>query len=1017
MSVTTNSLNESDQTRFFLKADWLCFWFTFAISLAIYTLTLAPTVTLEDSGELIVASDYLGVPHPPGYPIWTVLTWFFQWIFNGVTYHGHPNPAWGVNFFSAFSGAIGCGAVGMLISSSGRALLEALRFCKTNLTGKTRELFAGFAGLSAGLLFAFTQCMWSQSVIAEVYSMNIMFQSLILLLLYQWTRQSHKQNPLYALAFLFGLGCTNHQTLMFMGPAMALAILFVDWKLFRDFAAVGVGILLMVIAQKILATSPGNPWLWVAGPDHPGFWVWTAYLLIVPLLGLFLPNGKKVCLTILLVYLGAAFYGYMPIASEQNPPMNWGYARTWEGFIHAVTRGQYEPVKIAAVLSPRFLKQISIFWLDLRAQFYWPIAVLAAVPLFFMPKLKKRENLWILISAMAFIGVSIVFLVLQNPKLDIQNRFIARVQYIQSHAIYSVWIGYGILFVMGALQSVLNQTLQRFSHQNADAQKNQSTVLRLTQGIGITLVALMPLALIYKNYTNADQQRITGGAEMNGHDFGWQFGNWQLQGVDGIKADLLAKHGPEAFEKIWAEYPDPTYPKPMETNAVFFGGTDPGRFVPTYMIYSAKVRPDIYLITQNALADRTYMNTMRDMYGDQIWIPTTQDSDRAFRQYVEAVKSGKIQAGADIKFDNGKVSVQGVGGVMKINALLTREIFDKNQFITEPKTDEKTRPSAAAVVPEHPPVGMPNTRAFYVEESYPMQWMYPYLTPHGLIMKLNRKPTPLSDELLAQDRAFWNWYIEYLMTDMNFIRDITARKTFSKLRNSIAGLYQARGKFAEAEYAYRQSIQLYDLSPEGNFRLATLLKSLGRYGEAVELMQTLLNKDLRNEQIAGFTDGLKKEKILFEELQDLERRKAAGENVSTEKLLQRYAQLGRMPQAIQLAQQLLSDAKTTPQMLMNLAVFFEQHRNLNGTAAALQRVLQLQPNNLSVRVTLAAVRSRIGDTNGCLNLLRQVIATGGPAWKKKLQQDNRLAHLRKLPEFQNLTRTTAAGSALNPFTP
>ena len=40
------------------------------------------------------------------------------------------------------------------------------------------------------------------------------------------------------------------------------------------------------------------------------------------------------------------------------------------------------------------------------------------------------------------------------------------------------------------------------------------------------------------------------------------------------------------------------------------------------MIYSAKVRPDIYLITQNALADNTYMNVMRDLYGEQIWIPT-----------------------------------------------------------------------------------------------------------------------------------------------------------------------------------------------------------------------------------------------------------------------------------------------------------------------------------------------------------------------------------------------------------
>ena len=40
--------------------------------------------------------------------------------------------------------------------------------------------------------------------------------------------------------------------------------------------------------------------------------------------------------------LGAAFYFYMPLASMTNPPMNWGYPRTWEGFLHALTRGQYE---------------------------------------------------------------------------------------------------------------------------------------------------------------------------------------------------------------------------------------------------------------------------------------------------------------------------------------------------------------------------------------------------------------------------------------------------------------------------------------------------------------------------------------------------------------------------------------------------------------------------------------------------------------------------------------------------
>ena len=112
--------------KFFRKSDWFACWVTFVISLIVYTITLQPTVGLEDSGELIVASDYLGVPHPPGYPSWSLLTWLFQWIFHGVSIHGHPNPAWGVNFLSAFSGAAACGVLALLISRSGIDLLRSL---------------------------------------------------------------------------------------------------------------------------------------------------------------------------------------------------------------------------------------------------------------------------------------------------------------------------------------------------------------------------------------------------------------------------------------------------------------------------------------------------------------------------------------------------------------------------------------------------------------------------------------------------------------------------------------------------------------------------------------------------------------------------------------------------------------------------------------------------------------------------------------------------------------------------
>ena len=68
---------------------------------------------------------------------------------------------------------------------------------------------------------------------------------------------------------------------------------------------------------------------------------------------------------------------------------------------------------------------------------------------------------------------------------------------------------------------------------------------------------------------------------------------------------------------------------------------------------------------------------------------------------------------------------------MKINGLLAKIIFDKN--------------------PDH---------EFYVEESFPLDWMYPYLEPHGLIMKINRQPlSELSDDIVSQDHDYWTKYL------------------------------------------------------------------------------------------------------------------------------------------------------------------------------------------------------------------------------------------------------------------
>ena len=295
---TQESFLDNLTGAFFRRIDWWSFWIVTAISFGVYFYTLAPTVTLEDGGELAVASDYLGVPHPPGYPIWTLITWFFQWVFHWVKYNGYPNPSWSVGLASAVAGAGACGLLALLISRSGADLLRSVPALREKIGFQAENLLCLAAGISGGLLLAFSPVLWSQSVIVEVYSLNAFFQMLILLLIYMWMCRPKSDPLLFVAAFLFGLGLTNHQTLLFLGLALAMAVAMKDADLFRDFAVAAVAMVVVFFVaakgvtlfvgktgmEEVMKMGGADPtlWKWSRGPDSAAFWAYNFVFLAVP---------------------------------------------------------------------------------------------------------------------------------------------------------------------------------------------------------------------------------------------------------------------------------------------------------------------------------------------------------------------------------------------------------------------------------------------------------------------------------------------------------------------------------------------------------------------------------------------------------------------------------------------------------------------------------------------------------------------------------------------------------------
>src|SRR5437588_4208918 len=129
----------------FRRSDWLSCLFTFLVMWVVYGLTLAPEVTLEDAGELVTGAVYAGIPHPPGYPVWTL----YSWLWTVLVPVG--NMAWRVALAQANAAAVACALITLIVSRGSSLLLESIDSLK-GLAAKQQKAICMIAGVAAGLL-------------------------------------------------------------------------------------------------------------------------------------------------------------------------------------------------------------------------------------------------------------------------------------------------------------------------------------------------------------------------------------------------------------------------------------------------------------------------------------------------------------------------------------------------------------------------------------------------------------------------------------------------------------------------------------------------------------------------------------------------------------------------------------------------------------------------------------------------------------------------------------------------
>jgi hypothetical protein len=264
----------------------------------------------------------------------------------------------------------------------------------------------------------------------------------------------------------------------------------------------------------------------------------------------------------------------------------------------------------------------------------------------------------------------------------------------------------------------------------------------------------------------------------------------------------------------------------LRPGMIYIGGTDPGRWIPTLLNETSGGERHV-IVTQNALADRSYLDYLTFLYGDRVASLTKEDSDRAFQDYVNDAQKRllhdqqfpdepkQIRPGEDVRINDGRVRVGGQVAVMSINERLLQAFMEKN-------------PEAS----------------FALEESFPLKSTYAQASPLGPIMELGVKEQDagLTAERAEQSLNYWRGTAQQLVSDPESVGSPEALKSFSKLVVSHGNLFADHGYSAEAEEAYRIAVNMCPFSPEAAGNLCGLLWRNGRTDEAVQFA----NEFIRN---------------------------------------------------------------------------------------------------------------------------------------------------------------------------
>ena len=345
-------------------------YYAFFIGLVVffvYLFTIAPSVIQIDSGELAAVQATLGIAHPTGYPLFTILGYLFLQIplpFSKIYQANFLATIWcslGVIFFVKAASLVFENLDILTTTKKSTTAHKKKKRKKEEIVIEKPKIIADEWGkilctAAGGLIVAFSTTYWFQSTSVEVYSLHLFLINLLIFLILRafYSKVDRQENQSLKLwlfvALVLALGFSNHMTTLLILPGLAF-LFFIKEKPIQS------------LSTKIM-------------------WMLLVFFPVLVLL-----------------------YSYLPIRSAQNPTLNWGNPVNWEAFLRHFTGKQYQVWLFSSADSAR--EQMNYFIGGLPGEFAVIGLIVALIGIFVVYKIARKFFYFLVISFLVTVFYSI----------------------------------------------------------------------------------------------------------------------------------------------------------------------------------------------------------------------------------------------------------------------------------------------------------------------------------------------------------------------------------------------------------------------------------------------------------------------------------------------------------------------------------------------------------------------------------------------------------------------------------